>query len=519
MSDPKAMLVAILLTSAGATLCLAIITWRRREDIGRAASIYALCLALMTVYSVSHAMQWSSASLPTVFFSIKLAAIALHGLAPTLFLFALLATGHDGHVSVGRIIALYVVPSFCILALLSNEGTALVYRNPVYVAGAGVSTFRFEKGPLYWLGVGYLSLCLVSSVVLFVISAAKEPPPYRTQAVVFALATLIPWVGGALSISGHAPYHLDLGPLLLSVCTIIIGWAILERRVLEIIPLARDSIFEGLSDGALVLDRRDRIVDLNPIVPAMLPEMPREPIGLAAVQALAAYPELIELVHAEATSVEFQVVTNHAVAYYQSKLSYVRDRRGNINGRTISIHDYTHTHHLVDQLERLATVDDLTGVNNRRYFEQLVSRETSRCLRYGRRISIIWLDIDNFKRVNDTFGHSAGDVMIRTIAQMCQGMIRQCDILGRVGGEEFAVCMPETAPAEAAVLAERIRVAIAQLQVSYEGHSISTTASFGIFCPESSADATVEVLFRYADKALYQAKQKGRNQVCVFGPE
>jgi two-component system, sensor histidine kinase LadS len=162
--------------------------------------------------------------------------------------------------------------------------------------------------------------------------------------------------------------------------------------------------------------------------------------------------------------------------------------------------------------EQLAQLDPLTGLNNRRSFYDKTEPIWSTALRKGRDASIISIDIDLFKQINDTHGHVHGDETLTAIAAALTGSIRQGDVLARWGGEEFIVFMPEANLREAVALAKRLRTAIAQIRVRHATGEITVTASFGVV--QKDADhATLDALISSADDYLYQSKQKGRDQV------
>ena len=162
--------------------------------------------------------------------------------------------------------------------------------------------------------------------------------------------------------------------------------------------------------------------------------------------------------------------------------------------------------------EQLAQLDPLTGLNNRRSFYDKTEPIWSTALRKGRDASIISIDIDLFKQINDTHGHVHGDETLTAIAEALTGSIRQGDVLARWGGEEFIVFMPEANLREAVALAERLRTAIAQIRVRHATGETTVTASFGVV--QKDADhATLDALISSADDYLYQSKQKGRDQV------
>jgi diguanylate cyclase (GGDEF)-like protein len=164
-------------------------------------------------------------------------------------------------------------------------------------------------------------------------------------------------------------------------------------------------------------------------------------------------------------------------------------------------------------LFRLSTSDALTGALNRRHFMALMEREQGRVERYGARFSLLMLDIDHFKKINDTFGHQVGDEAIKHMAASCQAHLRPTDLLCRFGGEEFLIALTHTEETGARIAAERIREAVAKVEIRAGNDTVRFTVSIGVtsFVP----GARVEQLIECADQALYAAKTGGRNQVRV----
>jgi diguanylate cyclase (GGDEF)-like protein len=166
---------------------------------------------------------------------------------------------------------------------------------------------------------------------------------------------------------------------------------------------------------------------------------------------------------------------------------------------------------LEDQLRVLASTDPLTGAYNRRSFHELSHKAMSTCSREQQAFSILLLDLDFFKRVNDNYGHSAGDEVLITTVKTINDCIREADILGRHGGEEFVIALPNTDSKRAKEIANRIRQCIEEMRVHAEGNIITLTASIGLVTKTESCD--FEKLINQADCYLYFAKDNGRNQV------
>ena len=165
------------------------------------------------------------------------------------------------------------------------------------------------------------------------------------------------------------------------------------------------------------------------------------------------------------------------------------------------------------ELVRQAHTDHLTGFNNRGHFMHQAELELRRVVRYGGTLSIFMMDVDHFKKINDTHGHKVGDLVLQKLAEICRDTLRMVDIIGRVGGEEFAILLPETTEQEAIRVAERLRQAIANAKIPLgHGLPLSITVSIGI-TSLMSKDDNIDVLLSFADKALYEAKNAGRNRI------
>ncbi|HBY06541.1 MAG TPA: hypothetical protein DEH22_01630 [Chloroflexi bacterium] len=168
------------------------------------------------------------------------------------------------------------------------------------------------------------------------------------------------------------------------------------------------------------------------------------------------------------------------------------------------------------ELKRLATIDPLTGILNRRQYIYLSELLIAEAERYDTPISVIMFDIDHFKKVNDTYGHAKGDEVLKHISQIVLGQIREADIFGRYGGEEFTLTLPQTPLKKAIQMTQRISIGIQQILISEDDSVLQVTASFGITARGSSNHETLDQLLKNADDALYDAKRNGRNQICTY---
>ena len=172
--------------------------------------------------------------------------------------------------------------------------------------------------------------------------------------------------------------------------------------------------------------------------------------------------------------------------------------------------------HSNELLLELSNTDHLTGLFNRRYMMDSLDKEVQRCIRKGGNLSLIMLDIDHFKKVNDTYGHQQGDFVLKIVASQLQKELRSYDCAARYGGEEFISILPDSTLKEAVFVAERIRLSLQELQWNGELSSLNLTGSFGVASFPNEGITTVDGFIKLADDALYRAKNNGRNRVEFY---
>lgn len=183
-------------------------------------------------------------------------------------------------------------------------------------------------------------------------------------------------------------------------------------------------------------------------------------------------------------------------------------------GRMLTYTDVTEHVHAIEQLRELATVDDLTKLLNRRQFLASLEAEYRRSVLSNANLSVLMIDADNFKQINDRHGHAAGDTVLRALAERCCSVLRKSDVVGRVGGEEFAATLAETDLQAGFETAERLRRVVERHPVELAGNPIPVTVSLGVAAREGKVVHPQELL-KLADRALYEAKATGRNKVIA----
>ncbi len=236
-----------------------------------------------------------------------------------------------------------------------------------------------------------------------------------------------------------------------------------------------------------------------------------DPQTVAAARAAmeAQRPIRVELLNYSRDGEEFWIDTN---------IVPLRDTHGRVTHFATIGRDLTATRQLQEELRLMASTDPLTGLLNRRRFLERAEADFQRSQRYRHELAVVMLDIDHFKAINDSHGHFAGDQALIGMSRACEKLLRNTDILGRWGGEEFVILMPETPLAGAAILAERLREELAQLAVATTAGPLHFTVSAGV-AARGEPDAGITDIMHRADSALYAAKQRGRNRIQILTAE
>lgn len=279
------------------------------------------------------------------------------------------------------------------------------------------------------------------------------------------------------------------------------------------------AVLDGLDDALFLLDMNERILAVN--APARtythdggtLSHWP-DILGLAVTDREALQRAWHALRQEDEVRLE---CTLRRPGINDMIAAEVRLRNVLIRGRTlrvIAVRDISEHKRRENRLRRLASVDDLTQLANRRHFMAMLEQETGRARRYGHPVSLLMVDADHFKSINDRFGHDTGDRALQLLAHVAKKVCRSADVVGRVGGEEFAILLPETRIEEAVHVAERLRIAVAETPLMVGDHSMSITVSIGASAACGATCDRHELLQR-ADAALYVAKNEGRNRVVV----
>ncbi len=393
----------------------------------------------------------------------------------------------------------------------------------------GLDAVRY--GPLFWLHTVYSYLLVLFAIGLIVRMSIRRFSIYHEQAVFMVLGVLPPLATSVIDAFLLIPgLKHPLAPLGFALMGISLAYAMYQHRMLDIVPVARDLVIESMSDAMIVLDSRANVVDINPSAQQFLRLDSSEIIGKPFTQVFSPWNELAKQYQGKIFA-QSEIVAHVAGQdrCFDLRISPLRDHRKQSNGRVIVLRDITLRKQTENQLhDTLVTVktlqeqlyeqairDPLTNLYNRRFLDEIIGREMERASRLGHPVSIVMMDVDSFKVVNDTFGHEAGDLVLTRLAAILTECTRTSDYVFRYGGEEFLVLLPATHPQDAYRCAERWRLTLQKNSMSYAGQKISVTMSVGVAGVLPGGETPEDVLSA-ADNAMYRAKVNGRNCVEMF---
>ena len=427
--------------------------------------------------------------------------------------------------------ALWLLAAATIVIAFTNPGH--IFRGtPSIISGeAPFPILHADYGRWYsWVLVPETGL--LNAVVLFLLArgAILAKRFYRRQFMLLFVALLVPLLGCGFYVFGLSIWKdYNLTVALSGLSGLLMGVGLFRWRLFSIIPLAHDRVIENLADGVLVVDREDRIIDLNSAAERIMGILRDNVFGQPASDVLVSYPVLLEVLAAPdgdpaagASRHDMIIKRNGIAGYFALSSSRVTSHRGEPLGATVVMHDITERVRLFEQARELANKDDLTGLPNRRHFFEITTKEFDRARRYRKPVSLMLFDIDHFKQVNDSHGHRAGDRLLHELGQTCRRELRSSDVIGRVGGEEFAVLLPETELDVAMEVANRIREATEALGVTSDQgdrrDTVKVTISIGVAqlnYGRLGGSECLDSVYERADRALYQAKGLGRNAVVA----
>lgn len=412
---------------------------------------------------------------------------------------------------------IWTIPLVTLIMAFTNDLHGLLWQR--FEAAPGDIHLYIEYGPWFQVSSVYAYTSVLLATALLTTRLAQSRL-YRMQLLAVVAGPLLVLGVNLPFIMGLRWLPIDPTPSGFAVAALLILMA-LRQNLFSVLPIARRSTVDNISDGVIVLDALGLIADINPAARKMMGNRSTQVGSLLQ----ASLPAGISLDHSKAQ--DLQLPDGRCA---DLRVTPVKALDGQLIGRIILLRDVTAERELHAQLlqaqqslqdlnqrlDAMAHTDELTGLANRRRLYERLREEWSRSARHQHPLSIILLDFDNFKQINDSYGHQTGDDVLAQGAAVLRNMTRPEDLVVRHGGEELAILLPQTGLEAAAEAAERIRRALESLpHQSKKGEKFNMTVSLGV-AARIPGDDSPDALIARADKALYHSKKTGRNGVSIY---
>lgn len=511
--------ITLVCTSSVLNLYLCIYVFVKRFNYTKIANLFILYTAFTSVYCIASAFGLLSTNLAQVQFWTIVQYIGMPFSPPLGLLFIMQYLGMK--ITKKGCVALLLIPFISLILVATNNFHHLYYRVFEIDPALGAPYVHLELG-IWYMIQGVFTFASMFVAFLLVLSRWKETArAYRLQLIALMCGQLVPIITAFIYLIGVTPPGIDPVPMVLWLSSLLYLWSISSSRMFTIMPVAKDVIFNSINDGVIVLDESNRLIEFNQACQSMFPKLHKSMFGMDFAKVWLelsgnAFPFDLKKT---AFNQELQLrAANHSENTYQIRMSPLQHANTN-KGLLIIFTDITDLKRLQVQLEYQAFYDELTQIYNRRAFFQKCNQEFTELKNTSLAFSVILMDIDYFKRVNDTYGHFVGDQLLQHVVNMCRAQLEKGELFARYGGEEFVLALKGYTVLEAEVLANQIRSHVETNPLITNDGIISVTISLGVAEATKEKEETLYQLLNKADKALYSAKQEGRNQVYIYTAE
>ncbi len=454
------------------------------------------------VWSLSVGVTALSPSPEVQYLWSKIAYLGIASVPPLWLIFVWRYTSWRGGVAWSRAAWLFVIPLLTVALVATNEYHFWHWREVYFNEALTPPMLEAPRGPWFWLvHVPYSYGLLLLATFILVRSLQGSPKAYRNQLVFLLVAGTLPFIGNIFYLAGFQLLgSVDPTPLTFVLSGWVVVYALFRYRLLNLMPIAYAAVFESLPDSVIVLDTKDEIVDTNPAAELLLGNSKDALLG-STIQSL--FPNWAELLEQYQLTGQVSLRYGNTLKHLDVRLAPLRNNRQEFVGRVIIAQDVSERKIYQEQANR----DPLTNLANRRAFQLEGAEMLERATREGFSVALLYLDLDRFKPVNDTYGHEIGDVLLQKVALRLKETLRATDLLARIGGDEFVLMLHSTEGNNLVEVCNRLLSDIKRPFYVSDYH-LSVGVSIGIaFFPDHASD--LDELLKRADQAMYEAKNAG----------
>jgi len=518
--------------AAGISIVTTILVWQRRSVRGGIA-LFLLFLAV-SEWAFGNGLESAAVGRDSKILFSKIVYVGAQSAPVFLLLFALKFSGRVERIQPISVTGLFLIPAVIVSLAATNESHHLIWSG--FTPGpSGSNSLIYQHGPAFWIGLTYIYVLVSFSTALLAVSAVKSQKIYRIQNLMLLLASIMPWVGTFLYLLKPNPFPgLELISISFVFTELFLLIGIARGNLMDYIPVAHELVFKNIDEGVVIFDEKMRIIDLNPAAAKLLQlEFPQ-----LIDHSQKNHEDFLRMIqpflNKEKTNRFEAISPQNSEVWLNICVSPLRNERSLFLGWVAIYEDVTLRKKAEDELRRINQAlgnqlddiskledqlreqikrDALTGVYNRGYLEEVLKHEISKAQINQTCLSLMMLDVDDFKIINDTFGHKAGDVVVIELGRFLKDKTRENDCVSRYGGDEFVLILPGMDNEDARQRAEILCQEIHNLKFSIPGLDLPVTVSIGLSTYPKDGK-TNDDLLGAADAALYHAKLSGKD--CVF---
>lgn len=512
MNSQLTAFITLSCTSGVLNLYLCLYVFLKRYNYTKIAQLFISYTALIAVYCFASAFGLIATTLSAIKVWTAIQYVGMAFSTPLGLLFIMQYLGF--HLTRKKIMALIAIPFISLIMVATNDIHHFHYRVFEIDPILGAPYIHQEIGIWYIIHGIFTFGCMFVSFLLVLIHWKETTKAYRQQLIALMCGQLIPMITAFIYLLGLTPQGVDPVPMVLWASSFLYLWSINYSRLFRVMPVAKDAIFHSINDGVIVLDESARLIEFNQACSKVFPQLTRSmisrDIGKTWIE-VTGQPMPFTLEAVVNTQDIEMVLSDHTYQVRVTELQHVNHGKGLL----LIFTDITELKELQRQLEQLAFYDELTQIYNRRAFFQQCNQAYSEARESSSAFTVILMDIDHFKNVNDTYGHAIGDQLLVHVVKVCQSVLKKGELFARYGGEEFVLALKDSTLLEGQALANLLCNSVESQPLMTTEGAIRATISCGV-AEGTKGQETLYQLLNNADKALYAAKQAGRNRVHVF---